>query len=582
MNQRVHDDPILLELVKNALDAIVDEMAVALMRTAFSTNLKTSMDMSCALCDADGHLIAQGLTLALHLGSIPNSIVHVMAKFDGSTEPGDIFLLNDPFEGGTHLPDFYVFKPIFLGERRVGWAVSVGHQMDVGGMTPGGNGCDATEIYQEGLRIPPIKLYERGEPVAGMFDLIRANVRVPRLVIGDVRAQVAACLTGERQYLALIEQYGLDRFVACGTALLDQAERLSRNAIAAMPDGSYHFTDWIDDDGIDDVPLPIVVTITVTGDHMLVDFEGTSPQVRGAINAPLPFTKSAVYACVRHLIGGTPPNNEGYFRPIEIRAPEASLVNPMLPASVAARGLTGFRIANAVFGALAQIAPDRVFACESGGDSGISYGGYDANRAAFVFVEFVFCGWGGRPNRDGVDACSSSVANFANNPVEIVESEYPLRIDAYEFVTDSGGAGQYRGGLALAREYRFENEEGTLQLRTDRRRYLPYGLAGGDDGTASQSILVRDGVATSLPGKSRNTVRSGDVLRHITAGAGGWGPPMQRDPALVLHDVSEQKITIGYAQERYGVAIDEATMHVDETRTVELRRDHQHPERAQL
>lgn len=572
MSQRVHDDPILLELVKNALDAIVDEMAIALMRTAFSTNLKTSMDMSCALCDADGRLIAQGLTLALHLGSIPNSIVHVMAKFEGAIEPGDIFLLNDPFEGGTHLPDFYVFKPIFTRGQCVGWAVSVGHQMDVGGMTPGGNGCDATEIYQEGLRIPPVKLYERGHPVSAMFDLIGANVRVPRLVIGDVRAQVAACLTGEREYLGLIEKYGLDRFVACGTALLDQAERLSRSAIAAMPDGAYHFTDWIDDDGIDSNPLPIAVTITVSGDHMLVDFEGTSPQVRGAINAPLPFTKSAVYACVRHLIGGTPPNNEGYFRPIEVRAPLASMVNPTLPASVAARGLTGFRIANAVFGALAQLAPDRVFACESGGDSGISYGGYDANRNAFVFVEFVFCGWGGRPDRDGVDACSSSVANFANNPVEIVESEYPFQIVAYEFITDSGGAGQFRGGLALLREYRFENDEGTLQLRTDRRHNLPYGLAGGEDGTASQSILYRDGMAQSLPGKSRHTVCAGDVLRHVTAGAGGWGPPMTREPRLVLHDVSEQKISIGYARQHYGVAIDESTMSIDVAQTDKLRR----------
>jgi len=571
MSQRVDDDPILLELVKNALDATVDEMAIALMRTAFSSNLKTSMDMSCALCDADGRLIAQGLTLALHLGSIPNSIVHVLRKFEGKIFPGDIFLLNDPFQGGTHLPDFYVFKPIFRQEERVGWAVSIGHQMDVGGMTPGGNGCDATEIYQEGIRIPPIKLYAAGEPSATMFDLLAANVRVPRMVIGDVRAQVAACLTGEREYLGLIDTYGLERFAACQIALLDQSERLARNAITAMPDGTYHFTDWIDEDGIDDDPLPIVVTITVNGDEMVVDFEGTSHQVRGAINSPLPFTKSAVYACVRHLIGGTPPNNEGYFRPIEVRAPEASLVNPTLPASVAARGLTGFRIANAVFGALAQLAPDRVFACESGGDSGISYGGYDKDRNAFVFVEFVFCGWGGRPDRDGVDACSSSVANFANNPVEILETEYPFRIERYEFLSDSGGAGQYRGGLAMAREYRFDNDEGTLQLRTDRQRFLPYGLAGGDSGTGSASTLYRAGVAMELPAKSRNAVHAGDVLRHVTAGAGGWGPPFAREPARVLHDVLEEKITIGYARQRYGVAIDEPSMTVDEAQTAQLR-----------
>src|SRR5207247_1784805 len=314
-------DPILLELIKNALDAIVDEMAIALVRTAYSNNLKNAMDMSCALCDAEGRLIAQGLTLPLHLGSIPDAMAQVRRKFVGRIEPGDVFILNDPFEGGTHLPDFYIFKPIFLDGGLVGWSASIGHQLDVGGKTPGGNGCDATEIFQEGLRIPPLKLYDAGRPVDAIFELIDRNVRVPR-------------------------------------------------------------------------------------------------QVLGAINSPLPFTKSAVYACVRHLIGGEPPNNEGYFRPIEVIAPAGTVVNPVQPAAVAARGLTGFRMANTMFGALAQIAPDRVFACEMGGDTGVSFGGYDAERRPFVFLEFLFGSWGGRPTRDGVDACSRAVVNFSNNPIE--------------------------------------------------------------------------------------------------------------------------------------------------------------------
>ena len=216
-----------------------------------------------------------------------------------------------------------------------------------------------------------------------------------------------------------------------------------------MPDGVYRFTDHIDDDGIDPDPIPIVVTVTVAGDHLTADFTGSAAQVKGAINSPIPFTKSAVYACVRHLIGGDPPNNEGYFRPIEVVAPPGTIVNPVLPASVAARGLTGFRIANAVFGALAQVAPDRVFACEVGGDTGVSIGGYDAERRAFVFLEFLFGSWGGRPTRDGIDACSSSVVNFSNNPIEVIEAEYPIRIQRYGYLADSGGAGQFRGGLAL-------------------------------------------------------------------------------------------------------------------------------------
>jgi N-methylhydantoinase B len=278
-----------------------------------------------------------------------------------------------------------------------------------------------------------------------------------------------------------------------------------------------------------------------------------------------------VYACVRHLIGGEPPNNEGYFRPIEVVAPPGTVVNPVMPASVAARGLTGFRIANAVFGALAQIAPERVFACEVGGDTGVSFGGYDRQRRPFVFLEFVFGSWGGRPTRDGVDAVSSSVVNFSNNPVEVIESEYPVVIQRYGYVADSGGPGQFRGGLALVREYRFENDEGTLQLRTDRRRFVAYGLAGGRDGTPSDNILNPATAPRQLPAKCTLTVRRGDVFRHVLAGAGGWGDPFTRDPARVLHDAREEKITAEYARREYGVAIDTTTWRVDVAETARLR-----------
>ena len=556
MATRDLSDPILLELVKHALDAIVDEMAIALVRTAYSNNLKNAMDMSCALCDVEGRLIAQGLTLPLHLGSIPDAMAQVRRKFGARAQPGDVFILNDPFEGGTHLPDFYIFKPIFLDGELVGWAASIGHQLDVGGKTPGGNGCDATEIFQEGLRIPPVRLYAAGQPVEPVFELIERNVRVPRQVLGDVRAQVAACFTGERGYLKLLARHGRERFAACTTALLDQAERLARSAIAAMPDGSYEFTDYLDDDGIDPDPIPLKVRLTVVGDRLIADFTGSAPQVRGGINSPLPFTKSAVYATVRHLIGGDPPNNEGYFRPIEVIAPPATIVNPVLPAAVAARGLTGFRLANALFGALAQIAPDRVFACEVGGDTGVSFGGYDAERRPFVFLEFLFGSWGGRPSKDGVDACSSSVVNFSNNPIEVIESEYPLRIERYGFVPDSGGSGRFRGGLALVRQYRFLEATGTLQLRTDRRRFLPYGLRGGRPGTPSMNTLNPDTEAREVPGKCTLEVRRGDVFRHVLAGAGGWGDPLDRDPELVLRDVLEEKLTPEYARREYGVVID--------------------------
>ncbi len=571
MSTRAGIDPIRLELIKNGLDAIVDEMAIALMRSAYSTNLKTSMDMSCALCDAQGRLIAQGLTIPMHLGSIPHAMAALLAKFEGRVDPGDVFLLNDPYQGGTHLPDFYVFKPIFLDGERVGWSISIGHMMDVGGKTPGGNGADATEIFQEGFRMPPLKLYQRGQPVETLFELLERNVRIPRLVLGDLRALVAACLTGERGYLALAARYGMADFAATSTALLDQAERLARNAISAMPDGVYSFTDYIDDDGMDPDPIPIRVTITVAGDHLITDFEGSARQVRGAINSAWPYTKSAVYACVRHLIGGDPPNNEGYFRPIEVRAPQGSVVNPASPAPVAARGLTGYRITNAIFGALAGIAPERIPACEAGGDTGVSVGGYDADGRAFVFVEFVFGGWGGRPRLDGVDVCASMTVNFSNNPVEIVEAEYPLLIERYEYAQDTGGAGLHRGGLAVERDYRFLNPEGTLSLRSDRRTHLPYGLAGGQDGTPSSSTLESGGETAVTPAKFTTRVRAGDAFRHRVAGAGGWGNPLDRDPALVLRDVRDEKLTPAYAALAYGVVIDEAGGVVDAAATNELR-----------
>lgn len=314
------------------------------------------------------------------------------------------------------------------------------------------------------------------------------------------------------------------------------------------------------------------MTVTVSGDRLVADFTGSAPQVKGAINSPIPFTKSAVYACVRHLIGGDPPNNEGYFRPIEVVAPPGTIVNPVLPASVAARGLTGFRIANAVFGALAQVAPGRVFACEVGGDTGVSIGGYDAERKAFVFLEFLFGSWGGRPTKDGIDACSSSVVNFSNNPIEVIEAEYPIRIQRYGYLADSGGAGRFRGGLALVREYRFEEAEGTLQLRTDRRRHLPYGLQGGRQGTPAANWLNPETpAARDLPAKCTLTLRRGDVFRHVYAGPGGWGDPFTRDPERVRWDVLEEKLTVGHARRAYGVALDPVTLAILPEETARLR-----------
>jgi N-methylhydantoinase B len=564
-------DPITLELVKNAVESVVDEMALTMMRTAYSSNLKSSNDLSSAYCSLDGELLAQGFTLPMQLGSIPDAMDAVIAKFGGSFQPGDVVVLNDPYQGGTHLPDIFLIKPLFLDGEHVAYCATIAHHTDVGGRVAGGNASDSTEIYQEGLRLPPIKLYDAGRPNQAVFDIIAKNVRVPENLLGDLRAQLSAIHIGERGLQELVARWGKGPLLTALVDLMAYTERLARAEIARWPDGRYAFTDYIDDDGMDPDPIPIAVTVTVDGDDLEVDFAGTAPQVRGAINATGSFAKSAVYACVRAVMSSAIPNNGGYFRPITVKVPSRSVINPDLPAPVAARGLTGFRLTNAILGALAQVAPDRVPACESGGDTGITIAGYDDRDRAFVFLEFLHASWGGRPDQDGIDACSSISANFSNNPIEYLEGDHPLRIEEYAFAPDTGGPGRYRGGLAMVRQYRFLEREAALQLRTDRQRFLPWGLHGGKPGRPSSNLLIRDGRTEVPPSKAYRILHRGDVLRHTLAGAGGYGDPLERDPALVAEDVADEKVSLEAARGEYGVVLDPTTLAVDAEATAALR-----------
>jgi N-methylhydantoinase B len=565
-------DPITLELVRNGLESVVDEMALTLTRTAYSANLKNAMDLSTAICDADMRLVAQGLTLPLHLGSLPDAMQALGARYGQVIRPGDVFILNDPYEGGTHLPDIFLIKPVFLAEDLLGYVCTIGHHTDIGGRVAGGNACDSTEIYQEGLRIPPLRLYDRGEANEGFLRLLEQNVRIPTQVLGDLRAQLAALHIGERGLLDLVGRYGLATLRSAWIELLAYSERLARAEIASWPDGRHEFTDYLDDDGIDVDPIPIQVAVTVAGDQVEVDFTGSAPQVKGAINSVLSFTKSTVYACIRCLLPSTLPNNEGYFHAIRVNAPPGSIVNPLPPAPVAARGLTAYRIANAVFGALASLAPERVPACEAGGDTGISMGGYDIDRRPFVFLEFLFSGWGGRPFADGLDGASSIVVNFSNYPAEVIENEYPLRIEEYGFLSDSGGPGMFRGGLALVRQYRFLEREASLQIRADRTRFPAYGLAGGQPGRLCRNVLDEGEGPRELRSKTLLTIHQGSVFRHELAGAGGWGDPFERDPERVLADVRNEKISVSHARDAYGVVFSDDGSKLDLEATQRLRR----------
>jgi N-methylhydantoinase B len=566
-------DPFALELIKNALVALADEMALTVYRTARSFVVKEALDFSTALFLADGQLIAQGTCLPFHLGAMPFAVRSVTRAYKDRILPGDLYITNDPYDGSTHLPDIVLVKPIFHEDRLFGFSVALAHMTDIGGRIPGGNASDSTEIYQEGLRIPPSRLWRQGEPDESMFRLIERNVRVPDKVLGDIRSLIAACVVGEREMIKLAVRYGANQFEHYCRDLLDYTERFTRAEIAKLPKGTWHFVDHLDGDGVDPDPIRIEASVTIREDNMTIDLTGSSPQVRGAINCVYPFTLSTALACVRSIVDLSIPNNAGYFRPIEVIAPEGSVVNPLPPSAVAARGITGIRIADAIFGALAQAVPDVLPACGSNApDVGISFGGLDEKGEACVYLEFLLASWGGGPDRDGMDACTGTLVNYSNAPAEMIEADQPIAVECYAMVPDSGGPGRFRGGLALERHLRFKSNNATLQIRSDRRDFPPYGLEGGKSGAPSNVEIMRsNGVEEACRAKFLTTVNHGDLLRVRLAGGGGHGNPFLRDMAAVLEDVIEEKMSIDHAKAAYGVVISTNPFAVDEAATALLR-----------
>jgi len=564
-------DPVEFELFKNALFSIADEMALTVHRTTYSAVLKDNMDYSTAFCDGQGRLVAQGLTLPSHLGSIPEALAAVMRRYGDDMHEGDIFVLNDPFEGGMHLPDIFLFQPIFVGGERVAVAATICHHTDVGGRVPGSNASDSTEIFQEGLRIPPLRLYDRGRPNETLHMLIERNVRVPVKVFGDLRAQLAACTIAERAFKELVARTGVAQTQRYMDELLDYAERLTRAALRDLPDGEWSFEDHIDDDGVEvGKPIPLRVRVRKTGDSMLVDWTGTSPQVKGAINNTLSFTRSASYCGIRSILPANIPNNEGYFRAIEVVAPPGTVAHGVLPAACAARGLTGFRMVDCLFGALAAMLPDRVGAAGDGGNIGVSIGGWTKARQPYIYVDFTCSAWGGRPFADGCDGNSHMFANMASPSIEVTEAEQPIQITRYEFIPDTMGAGEHRGGAPFVREYRFLEDEGVLQVRADRRAFLPFGLQGGQPGAPSMNWLERDGKTEPLPSKFCMTLKHGDVFRLEVPGGGGWGDPYRRPVEKVADDVRNGLVSREAARRDYGVVLG-ADFGVDAAATEALR-----------
>lgn len=567
-------DPTRLEVFYNAISGVSDAMALTVVRTSRSSVVRLGYDFSTGILHPRGELVGQGLCQPIHMGGMPPALAACLGRYKGNVNPGDVLVNNDPYEGGSHLPDLFMFKPVFAGERLVAFACAMSHHTDMGGRVAGSNASDSSEIYQEGLRIPPLKLFEKGRPNQTLFRMIEKAVRVPDTVLGDLRGQVAAVRLGEIELLGLARRYGVEEFVALQDELLDHTERLTRLGIARLPEGTWSFTDHIDDDGFGIGPVEIVTNLTKAGDSLSIDFSGTSPQVKGAINVPLDAAKSMVYAVVRTVLGGDIPNTGGYFRPVSVRAPEGCFVNPLPPAAVAARYLGCLRVSQSVFGAFARMLPEAVPACPGGCDSLVTMAGYHVrgnSRKAWVQVEGANeIASGGMAGRDGCDAQSSPISNITNIPAELIEADHPIRVEEYALIPDSEGAGRFRGGVGIVREYGFLHDDTVVQLRSDRMKHPPYGLCGGQPGRAARVTLVKASAERIVsPSKFIVSASRGDRVRIEMPGGGGWGDPIERAPERVLADVIAEKVSPERAERVYGVVV--RGREVDHAATERLR-----------
>ncbi|WP_264554794.1 hydantoinase B/oxoprolinase family protein [Halocatena marina] len=558
-------DSVTLEIVRNACEAITEEMNANLIRTGYSPNIKERRDCSCALFDADGEMISQAENMPVHLGAMPFSVAAAIERYPPETlEPGDAILLNDPFRGGAHLPDLTLVTPVFVKERVVAYAANRAHHADIGGSRAGSVAADSTEIYQEGLRIPPIKLYEGGEPNDTAMEMIRANVRTPDERRGDLRAQEAANETGRQRFEALTEKYGITLLTAALEEIKDYSERRMRAEIESLPDGIYSFEDVLDDDGRGATDLPVATTVTIDDDSIMVDFDGTAEQTAGPVNAVFAVTASATYYAVRCVTDPDIPPNHGCYRPIDISAPAGTIVNPEPPAAVVGGNLeTSQRITDVVLGALADAATERVLAGCQGTMNNVTFGGTDPrDDSPYAFYETQGGGFGGRAGIDGMDGVHVHMSNTMNTPVEVLETVYPLRVMRYELRNNSGGAGEFRGGLGLRRDIGVRKHSAAFSLLADRHRHEPYGLAGGSEGGSGVAYLFENGLdegtSTSnsdrerLPGKVVRELTPGSVVSIRTPGAGGYGEPEERDPEAIARDIKLGKVSTEAARKRYG------------------------------
>ena len=570
-------DPILVEVLNNAFMSIAEEIGTILVRTAYSTNIKERKDCSCAIFDTDGTTIAQAEHIPVHLGSMLGIVQEIKKKYPLETiQKGDMFIANDPYTGGgSHLPDITVAAPVFYGDEIVAFVANIAHHSDIGGCVAGGAAPDSTSIFMEGLRLPPIKIVEAGEVRNDIIDIIALNCRTGHERPGDIMAQITGNRVGAERLVDLMHKHGKDTVLAGMQELINYGERKMRMALSALPDGEYEFEDWMDDDGVDfGVPFKIRVKATISGDSIHLDFTGSSKQVKGAINVIDGALKATVYYALKAIVDPTLPPNGGFYKPISIYAPEGCIVNPVVPASVGARTDTCQRVADVVFGALGQIDPRKIMAGCSSVVQSVVLSGHDEQRNKFfVYPETIGGGFGARYNKDGLDGVQCHVTNSSNLPIECMENEYPIMMDRYEIRMDSGGAGKYRGGLGIRRNYRILQDT-TFGSHADRQMFPPWGLEGGLEGECGAFIInpdtdhadkMKSGKVSNIP------LKQGDILSAMTPGSGGMGNPLERKIEMVLDDVLDEKVSLDAARRLYGVAIDPVTFEVNMEETQKLR-----------
>ncbi len=514
-------DPISLEVFKNLFAAVAEEMGVTLQRASFSPNIRERLDFSCAVFDAQARMVAQAAHIPVHLGSMPASVEFAIREFD-SLAAGDVVILNDPYHGGTHLPDITMVSPVFVDGQVRFFVASRAHHADVGGMSPGSLPL-STELYQEGIIIPPIKLIDAGKRNAGVLGLITANSRAPEERLGDLEAQLAAQRIGEKRLLSMVAEHGEARVSYHAAALLDYSRRMTEAVIAAIPDGEYSFEDAMEGDGQREFHIPIKATVRVHGSRMTVDFTGSAPQVAGNINAVEAIVRSATWYCVRLLAVDDVPVNHGCFAPVTVITPPHSLLNPDFPAAVAVGNTeTGQRVVDVVLGALSKALPGRIPAASQGSMNNFTFGG-NQNGHAFVYYETIAGGHGAGEHGDGLSGRHSHMTNTRNTPIEALEYALPVRVLEYGLRENSGGAGLHHGGEGIRRVYEFL-APATITINSERRIYAPYGLAGGASGKKGENKIVRsDGSIQNASGKFTGSVASGDRVVLETPGGGGWG-----------------------------------------------------------